>query len=460
MSVLHQGEYPSSRITKVEVDQQEILEHEEEDMHHGTNLEDAVFKQANIELEKILKEKDNFSPTCQLPKIDSGVDVDKFFGKLYAEGFTASHCLAARDSLVMLCYWLQKEMQIDCGKVLRGEASRMKFLKTLNAEHGEGWFENFKKSKWMNYIKEMRWLERGRQVERGDFKVMRAVGRGAFGVVSVAVTRTTGEVLALKEMKKVVVRHKAAKKAKSMVANERLILSMLGESPIYCCLGLRYAFETADSYVLAFQFCAGGDLDYRLSSLNKAKTNTDQAQGVPIDEAIFYAMELAVAINHMHKLLILHRDLKPLNVLLTTEGHCVLSDFGLACKLKSKTDLKRGRVGTPGYLPLEMLRKEKHGFPADWYSYGCTIYAMIRGLDPFHPALTFSEDRKKAALEKEPQCDAKFFSEVGSVRFTLPFCVASLSVLTCTHGNCVPTQGGKGLPSSLDGSRSAKATQL
>ena len=113
---------------------------------------------------------------------------------------------------------------------------------------------------------------------------MRAVGRGAFGVVSVAVTRTTGEVLALKEMKKVVVRHKAAAKAKSMVANERLILSMLGESPIFCCLGLRYAFETADSYVLAFQFCAGGDLDYRLCTLNKDKSNTDEAVGVPLEE--------------------------------------------------------------------------------------------------------------------------------------------------------------------------------
>ena len=112
----------------VDVEQEEILEHEEDEMDQQTNLEDAVFAQANIELEKILKEKDNFSPTCKLPKIPDKVDVDQFFGKLYAgkTGFTASHCLAARDSLVMLCCWLTKEMKTDCSKVLRGEASRMK----------------------------------------------------------------------------------------------------------------------------------------------------------------------------------------------------------------------------------------------------------------------------------------------------------------------------------------------
>ena len=66
--------------------------------------------------------------------------------------------------------------------------------------------------------------------------------------------------------------------------------------------------------------------------------------------------------------------------LLAFLSHCVLSDFGLACKLKNKKDTKRGRVGTPGYLPPEMLRKEHHSYPADWYSYGCTMYALLRGL--------------------------------------------------------------------------------
>ena len=78
--------------------------------------------------------------------------------------------------------------------------------------------------------------------------------------------RYTGEVLAVKDMNKKVVKHKANKKAKQLIQNERVVLSLLGEKPIFCCLSLRYAFETETSYALAFQFCCGGDLDFRLNS--------------------------------------------------------------------------------------------------------------------------------------------------------------------------------------------------
>ncbi len=166
------------------------------------------------------------------------------------------------------------------------------------------------------------------------------------------IVRYTGEVLALKDMNKKVVKHKANDKARNLIQNERVVLSLLGEKPAFCCLNLRYAFETSASYALAFQFCCGGDLDYRLNSYRKKMRNegVSKLKGLPEKEVQFYAAEMAVALNHLHGLGIIHRDMKPLNILLTKEGHCVLSDFGLATRVKKGKEEKKGRIGTPGFL--------------------------------------------------------------------------------------------------------------
>ena len=121
-----------------------------------------------------------------------------------------------------------------------------------------------------------------------------------------------------------------------------------------------------------------------------------------------YAVEIAAAIEHLHKLDLAHRDLKPLNVLLTKTGHCVLSDFGLACSMTDKG--RSGRAGTPGYMPPEMLREERHFYSCDFYSYGITIYALLRGIAPFSPKLTGEKNVKKATLEGKMEFDPKYFS--------------------------------------------------
>ena len=75
----------------------------------------------------------------------------------------------------------------------------------------------FKVSKWHDLLEDFRFFERGRQVDLRDFKTMRSVGRGAFGVVSVALNRVTGEILALKEMNKYLIKHKGGKNGKKIV---------------------------------------------------------------------------------------------------------------------------------------------------------------------------------------------------------------------------------------------------
>merc|ERR1711871_6462 len=102
------------------------------------------------------------------------------------------------------------------------------------------------------------------------------------------------------------------------------------------------------------------------------------------DEVKVYAAEVAAALRHLHKHKVAHRDLKPMNVLLTEDGHAIVSDFGLSAVLRDKPT-RKGRVGTPGYMAPEMLRGEPRGVGCDWFSYGVTIYALLTGEPPFKP---------------------------------------------------------------------------
>ncbi|VDK32848.1 unnamed protein product [Taenia asiatica] len=104
-------------------------------------------------------------------------------------------------------------------------------------------------------------------------------------------------------------------------------------------------------------------------------------------DVMFYLAEIAVAIDHLHKLGIVYRDLKPENILLTEEGHIKLTDFGL-----SKEALYDGKdgsksysfCGTVEYMAPEIVSRRGHGPAADWWSFGVLMYEMLTGTLPFH----------------------------------------------------------------------------
>jgi serine/threonine protein kinase len=107
---------------------------------------------------------------------------------------------------------------------------------------------------------------------------------------------------------------------------------------------------------------------------------------LPVDEALAITLSLARALEHVHGQAILHRDLKPDNVLLNRRGDPLLTDFGLAKDRSSSQDLSReGAVmGTPGYWPPEQATGQlaQIGPTADIYSLGATLYAMLTGVPP------------------------------------------------------------------------------
>ncbi|KAL6438116.1 hypothetical protein ACFW04_004387 [Cataglyphis niger] len=138
---------------------------------------------------------------------------------------------------------------------------------------------------------------------------------------------------------------------------------------------LHYAFQTEGKLYLILDFLRGGDLFSRLS---KEVMFTE-------DDVKFYLAELALALDHIHKLGIIYRDLKPENILLDTEGHISLTDFGL-----SKQPLDDSKAysfcGTVEYMAPEIVNRKGHTFTSDWWSFGVLMFEMLTGALPFQGA--------------------------------------------------------------------------
>lgn len=84
----------------------------------------------------------------------------------------------------------------------------------------------------------------------------------------------------------------------------------------------------------------------------------------------------------MHRRYIVYRDLKPANILLDENGHVRISDLGLACDYSKKKP--HASVGTHGYMAPEVLSKgTPYDSSADWFSFGCMLYKLLKGHSPF-----------------------------------------------------------------------------
>mmetsp|Transcript_45722 Transcript_45722/g.75666 ORF Transcript_45722/g.75666 Transcript_45722/m.75666 type:complete len:458 (+) Transcript_45722:169-1542(+) len=228
-----------------------------------------------------------------------------------------------------------------------------------------------------------------RMVSLGDFKVKSVLGRGAFATVALVMKKDTKQQYALKSLNK---RHVIARHQVQATLTEREILRDACGHPFI--VGLHWAFRSEDCLHFVLDYMPGGDLQGRLLVEGE----------VPADRARLYVAEITLAVGFLHEKGVIYRDLKPDNVLLDSEGHARLADFGLS----KVSDTASSFCGTQDYMSPEVVKSLPHDKAVDWWAVGILLHELLLGYTPFsHDNFAIVQRNIiKKDIEIDDECDA------------------------------------------------------
>lgn len=131
---------------------------------------------------------------------------------------------------------------------------------------------------------------------------------------------------------------------------------------------------------LVMPYIEGRSLEEALEALSRSNTGP-----MPVKDALKIAADVLPALDYAHQQLVIHRDVKPSNILLDRSGHAYLVDFGIALMIGQERKTKTGTaVGTSCYMSPDQIRSPKQiDHRTDVYSFGCVLYEMLTGKPPF-----------------------------------------------------------------------------
>lgn len=200
-------------------------------------------------------------------------------------------------------------------------------------------------------------------VSKKDFEMISVIGKGSYGKVMLVKKIDTGQLYALKVLKKAeIIRRNQVEHTMT----ERRILENIRHPFV---VKMDYAFQSDSKLFFVLEYCPGGELFFYLSQIGRFKE----------DAARFYASNILLALHHLHSQNILYRDLKPENVLVAGDGYVKVADFGLSKENIVGHNEAKSICGTAEYLAPEILQRMGHGKASDWWSFGGIIYEMLCG---------------------------------------------------------------------------------